>query len=523
MKITNISLVLASIACIAGTMSCIDDESKYGGLDIPTLTVSVPDPDEMPQININYGEECVITPQINYSGSKELTYTWSVGTYDNELKGELQTVSNDKILTYKFPKGGVYYAHLTVTDGEVGLAQDYCINVSRTFESGWVIISNNDRGVGNLAFIKDITPEEIAAGTPQVLIEHSLEMVNENIGGDYLAGGLTIQLSWPKPATKIFVSTGSKGCFLDPNTFVTQTQTDLASVVPGFSATQVFGDAQNPRVFDENLGAYITFNGNDMFGYVESAWAGHIFDAASCGSYSSWGNILYDYAYYNRKPLEIVGYSPYHSSPDHFMSSRDIELDGEPLFSNEELVVAFMGESKEEWIPDYGGYTLTTYPFYFITRNFNDGKYYVSHIKDFGSYAMEFSLKFHNEIAVGENTAIPQTESDVVPSDTYHRTYYHDGSKVYVMLMNNDIFVLPNKNQSCLDFGDEEITFMSINTSTDELIIATATKGTGRGNIYMYDVADVRTDNPGATPKAVYKDCADRISNIFYKPRVTNT
>lgn len=521
MKITKISLVLVSIACLATAASCIEDESKYGGLDLPTLSVDVPDSDEMPQININYGEECVITPQINYSGSKELTYAWSVGTYDNELKGELQTVSNDKVLTYKFPKGGVYFAHLNVTDGVVGLAQDYRINVNRTFESGWVIISNNDKGVGNLAFIKDLTPEEIAAGTPQILIEHGLEMVNENIGGDYLAGGLTIQLTWPKTATKIFVSTGSKGCFLDPNTFVAQTETDLASVVPGFSATHVFGAAQNPRVFDEKLGAYITFNGNDMFGYVESAWAGHSYDAAACGTYMSWGNLNYDYAYYNRKPLEIAAYSPYFYSDDHFMSSRDIELDGKPLFDNEELVVAFMGESKSEYIEAWD-YWSSYYPFYFITRDVNDGQYFVSHIKDFGSYSMEFSLVYHNELAVDANTAIPQTESDVVPSETYHRNYFHDGSKVYVMLMENDNLILPSKSQACLDFGDEEITFMSINSSTDELIIATATKGTGRGNVYMYNVAEVRTDNPGATPKAVYKDCADRISNIFYKPRVTN-
>ena len=41
-------------------------------------------------------------------------------------------------------------------------------------------------------------------------------------------------------------------------------------------------------------------------------------------------------------------------------------------------------------------------------------------------------------------------------------------------------------------------------------------------NVYIYNMADVRTDNPNPAPKAQHLNCADRITNIMYKPRIAN-
>ena len=144
--------------------SCIDDSSSYGGNPLPGLSVTVPGDEEMPVYSFNYGEDCVITPDIRYDGTGELSYEWSIGTFNNRVKGPMEFVTNDKTLRYFFPQGGSYYAHLVVSDGEVGLVQDYEININRTFEQGYMILSNNAAGEGNLVFIKDLTREEIEAG-----------------------------------------------------------------------------------------------------------------------------------------------------------------------------------------------------------------------------------------------------------------------------------------------------------------------------------------------------------------------
>ena len=98
----------------------------------------------MPTVNVDLGNDCNINPEISYSGDESnLKYEWKIGTYVNGSKGELKTVSTDRNLDYKFLTGGTYYAHLTVTDGSVGKAMDYRINVNRLFEEGLMICSTD--------------------------------------------------------------------------------------------------------------------------------------------------------------------------------------------------------------------------------------------------------------------------------------------------------------------------------------------------------------------------------------------
>lgn len=63
------------------------------------------------------------------------------------------------------------------------------------------------------------------------------------------------------------------------------------------------------------------------------------------------------------------------------------------------------------------------------------------------------------------------------------------------------------------------ITYMGVNADSDELYVATCTVATQRGNFYIYKCADIKTDNQGhITPVAEYRNVADRISSIIYKP-----
>ena len=134
-------------------------------------------------------------------------------------------------------------------------------------------------------------------------------------------------------------------------------------------------------------------------------------------------------------------------------------------------------------------------------------------------------LAFRNKINTTASSAMPDMDSQIICSNTYHRSFFTKANQVFVMLKNENTYTFPSTSQAAVTFpSDEEITYMTISTQTgsEELIIATANKNTGRGNLYFYDVKDVRTDNPDPAPKSTYLNCADRISYITYKPRIAN-
>lgn len=519
MKFNKILLAFISMGLMAGAASCVEDNSIYGSGMVTTLKVNVPTSDKMPEMNFNYGEECVVKPDVSYSGSKTLTYEWSVGSYEDQVRGNLTKVSNEQELRYKFPKGGVYYAHLTITDGEVGTVQEWQLNVNRTFESGWTIISNNAKGEGNLCFIKDLTPEEIAAGKEPIIMEHSLEKTNDGIPVEKLVGGIMIHLTWPTDITRVCVSTATKGYFLDPNTFTAISTIDYTKASPGFEADYLCGSASNPKVTDYGTGKWITLDGANMFGYMPESWQGHKTYALFSGSYESWGNINYNHVYVKSlNPLQFEnnsGYHAYFDLPD-WIDSSEMTWNGAPAFENEELVTAFQGEG----VP---GTWSTYYYMYIITRNKQTGKIYNNYISDFGDTAYGFDFKWKVEIP-SEGKAVPASMSSIAASDTYHRTYFYNGNKVYTMLPDGNSFSLPTTEQASLSFAaDEEVTYLAINVvnGKERLFVATCNKGTGRGSLYIYNPADVRTDNPGATPLNKYLNCADRITSAFYKPSIT--
>lgn len=506
--------IIPAFICLmmsAATTSCIDDKSDNGGRELPTLSVIVPNPDQLPEVDFNYGENCVISPQVKYDGNGTLSYEWSIATFNNGIKGRLEVVSDQPTLTHFFPQGGSYLAHLRVTDGVVGAVQEYQVNINRTFEIGYIVVSNDTRGIGNLTFIKNRTTEEIESGTPATIMEHSIERVNENFTEEPLVGALILQLSWPQSVTRVAVSTDRHCHFLDPNTFVTAASIDYNSITPGFKATQFIGDAAYGRAFDSSTHSFVTVHANDMFGYEESDYKGHGFDVVFSGSYVMWGNRNFENYFVKRSPLEIIA-RPYSG----WKTSMDLTTEDGALFADEELIVVFMGEA----IPNEYG---SSYPCYVITRNTKTGKYYTSHIDGCGAYSTEMTLASRAEMNVDDDSALPATESIAVPSDTYHRTYFYNGNHVYVMLMENHAFNLPGKEQYCLSYPEgHEVTFMTINTDTDELIVATCDNSTGRGSVYVYDAGDVRTNNPNPTPKMSYPDCTDRVSQIIFKPRVAN-
>ena len=503
MKLTRL-YTYAIVASLAMLSSCINDDSSYGGQVLPELSVKNANADEMIVANFNLGEQCTISPEIQYSGSAEnLQYEWSVGTYNNQVKGELEVVGHDRDFSYFFNEGGMYYVHLAVTDGVVGIVQEYQVNINRTFENGFILVSNDESGKGNLAFIKVMTPEEIAEGMEQVRMENCLTRMNEGLGEEKLINVAIATLTWPKMITRLLAITEDKCYFLDPNAFTIIAEIKFSDTYPGFKATD-FYPAYNPYVYDQNMKKFIHFDTNYMFGYEFGDYKGYAFDYIYNYAYVMWGSTNYNSYYITHNPETISMYDAYYSyyGTLPFTSSEDI-------FNGHEILAAFPSDEMDMSIYAFHNYAITrsleTNQLYFHEFDINNG----------------FKVSQTSEITSSGQIAVPTKDMPFAISAKYHRWYYSTGNSIYVYLATNNT-IMPSIEEYALQFpANETITFMSV-PNDEELYVATYDSSTKRGNFYIYSLADVRTDNPNAAPKESFKSCADKITNIISKGSIAN-
>lgn len=494
--------VIISVLCVSLTFSlfsCINDDSSEGGNVIPTLTIAGSDADEMPVKNIYLGEECVLTPDITYKdggGESDLKYVWSIGTYTNGSKGSLTEVSTEKELRYNFLEGGAYYAHLTVTDGTVGAVMDYQINVNRTFEEGYILISNDEQNNGNLTFVKTMTAEEIAAGTPQVYIEHSIEKMNEGLTPGKLIGCIHGIVTWPKTVHRLLVSTEDRCLILEPNTFTTLANLPYSEIYDGFKASK-FIQCYNPFAYDES-GKSVHINMNDMFVFKSNGAVGLKFDDAAVYPYTMWGSVYTQVIVTKYDSHEVCEYN---MNTGAFNSTGD-------LLANENIVTAFGYKTSRAYSPST----------YIITQSVDNPDVY--NIRSLQiNYISYYGTGTKTSFNVTDDTAVPERGTKVVYTPKYNRFYYATGNNIYVCLPTNAA-PLPGKSEYAVSFpANEEVTYLHVNTDTEELYVATYDTATKRGNFYIYNTADVRTDNAAnVKPTATHKNCADRITEVVYKP-----
>lgn len=500
-----------------GMASCVSDDSGEGGGAIPTLTVKGEGLSDMLTYNIYLGNECVIAPEIAYTGGNEsnLTYSWKIGSMANGVMGELKEVSTERNLNYMFESGGTYYAHLTVTDGLVGKAVDYRINVNRTFEEGYLITSTDANGSGNLAFVKILTPEEIAAGTKSVVIEHCLEKMNEGYSEKGLLNAVLGTVTWPKSLKRVLVSTDEHCYVVDSNNFTIIADMKYEDLYPGFKATHFMPDSYTPWAYDCRTKKFAHINLTYMFPYEYQYFHGcnadsFIFNKYFYG-YERYFTLYMDYT--NNKVAQFSSYTAYFGVNTYFPDTKN-------LLDNQELITAFYSNgrlgstttmiiSRDQQTQDYVFWT------YEPTYDPND------FMSQAVLYTYEPAMFYRQNFTPTANTVKLTKDTRFVTSAKHLRNYFAVDNCVYVFLASTD-FALPDKSQYAVQFGaNEEVTYIDTNLMTDELYVATYDKTTQRGNFYIYDCKDVRTDNASAVkPKAEYKNCAGRISNIVYKPSI---
>lgn len=502
MKIRTIIL----IGCLSATAaSCVKDDSTLDYVALPKLSIAGSEAEEMPVMNFDLGESCIITPDITYTGNEaDLQYTWSIGIYRDGVKGSLEEVGKEKTLNHFFTSGGSYYAHLVVTDGSIGDVIDYRINMNRTFEEGYVLVSNDEAGNGNLAFVKIMTPEEIEAGKDQVYVEHCLELMNEGTEEKNLVGVVNFSGSiWTGSGSisynRLIVSSDDRCYFLDPNNFTVNIELRYDDVKSGFRANRFCNDAYKPFLFDTVTSEFIHLDPQYTFAYENSQYVSSKrgnFNEVFSGSYSQWGTLSYINIFVNYDTPEA-------SELD--MNYGLFGGTGETTFANKDIRSAFIGKMD--------GYSPTRYVLSVegdegCLSSFSSIYYFSILPESYPKKDVTFSL---------DGLAVPERGTRFVYSGEYFRHYYAIKNNVYVFIEDNPI-PLSKATEAAITFPEKEtVTFLDINGT--ELYVATYDNETKRGNFYVYDVENVTSQTGGVvTPKAAHMNCADKIVSAIYKP-----
>lgn len=507
-KIMNKKTIYAlslSTLLMAGFASCVSDDSSYADDSLITELSIMGLSEKMPVINVNLGERCTISPDIKYSADKSnLKYVWSVGDYTSGSKGTLEEVSTDTTLDYMFTKGGAYYVHLTVTDGSVGLVQEYQVNVNRTFENGYVLVSNDENNNGNLAFVKIMSAEEQAAGIPQVYLEHCLSLMNEGLDDGHLINVLTgtVTVNYPNTVTRLLVSTEDAVYFLDPNSFTVISEIDYKDAIPNFKASNFYPDYIYPCAYDASKKQFVHLDLTYMFSFEYSRYLGLTFDQLIKYPYNMWGGVYYNsYAitYPSTVALYDVNYGLYFPSPD-------------GSFGDKKIITAFPGHTYN--------WDTWSYPNYILTQSTSDGKLYLCEASiDYYSSPMSTQIDKTTEIKTNGNPALPTQGMEVCCSSNYQRYYYYVDNAVYVLMLGGTSDTMPEKSEYAIKFPDnEKVTYLTTNDSDKELYVATYNSTTKRGSFYIYNLGDVKLDNQGSIkPKETHKNIADKITYLFKK------
>lgn len=508
MNIRKIYIPLLSAICVFAMASCISDDSTEGGKPLPTLTLAGSDAETMPVYNFYMGEDAVLKPEVQYNGTDTLTYHWQVGKYSNGTKGTLEDAGNGPELRHHFYEGGSYYAHLTVTDGHVGTVADYQINMNRTFEEGYLLSATDADGSGNLTFVKVLTPEEQAAGTGDIIIEHALEKTNKGVSEKGLVGVLTgtyYNDSWAE-VTRLMVSTQDSCYFVEPNELTIVSASTYNDLYPGFKATGFYKamSGMAPYVYDSNLKKFEHIQVKNQFPFEYQYYVGFAPDDIIQSKSSYWGsdyNTDYYLDYTNNRVSLFNSYS-FYGMGDLFANTGD-------LLNGQTLLTAFAGFEPNS------SYAI---PSYILSRTNSTVTLWTCDVSAYQMTSARFTPK---TITATADLAIPAQGTHMVPSLKYQRMYYAIGNHIYALLPTNNTFSLPTQSQyaAALPAG-EEVTFMDTNSQTEELYVATYNNATQRGSFYIYNCADVRTDNPSVQPKKSWKDCTGPINNLIYKPSI---
>ncbi len=489
--------------------SCINDDSRDANNLLPELSIEGSDSEEMPVYNVYFGTEyLVIDPQVKTT-SKNLRYEWYVGEYNatSGLKGELTKISSEPVLNYSFEKKGTYYIHLVVTDDIVGNIMEYQVNVNDYFEKGILIVANSEDGKGNLGFIKDLTPEDIASGMEYRVEEHCLEQMNPDVQMTKLIGADRTNASdnpYGQPIPIMIVALEDKCFFVNSTTFEIISSSEYSSVFSNFKATCFLsndGYASYPFVYDANSKHSIHFQKKYWYLYeypnefyqqdYEDIIPGYEYTA----DINSWTTKP---VFVNYNTSEIITYQAY--------SSNGMGTSGD-LFKDKDILMTVLNTQ-----PNSGDIYVTT-------KDKADpgmiSQYTISltYAGEAPNWTYVYEKSKETSYEVTDTQGIPSQGTRLILARTSQVGFYGIGNNLYAYYLFNASPQLPAK--PIISYPNEEITCIGYNEATQDLYVGTYSNDTKRGNVYIYSTKNLTSDE--FEPKYEFKQCTDKISDIRYK------
>ena len=502
-KLTYLLILLA-----LGLTACVDDESKGITTPLPELSIAGSDSETMPVYNVYYGNEVTIDPGVE-SSSENLTYTWGYGTYTEVTtgsfqKGDLTTISNEPVLHFAFPGEGSYYVHLTVTDGTVGDMMEYRVNVTNYYDKGILVVANSADGRGNLGFIKELTAEDIAAGETWHLEEHTLEAVNPDLEvGTLIGADRTNAASSPFEQNGILIVALDDRClYLNPTTFELNSCSYYDEVFTGFRATH-FLSADSymsyPFVYDKNMGESI---------HIQKAYW-FIYSHTSSIYHHPYDDVFTDYywqASINSKML-TPAYVDY-SAPEVYDFDKNLGL----TYGTKDLLA---GQNLLLVTRETASYAA---PYHLVTQS-RDNPLEITQYSLGSTYNDDWTealFTITNQTTYTASTAdgIPTQGTHMALAQDYQVAFYPVDNGLYAYYLLNASPRLPSTPLITYPAG-EEITCLNVNVATNELYVGTYTEATGRGNVYIYSVANLTSGN--LEPTHEFLQSTERIVDIRYK------
>lgn len=465
--------------------SCYDDDSTLDAGEIAEIQVTSNKKDT---INLYLGDNISIQNQYSYSG-EDMTWQWSIGKYtENAVSKEVTTtfkeISTEPNLEYKTTGLGHYYLRLVAGNRYGSTISYYHVFVNSEFEEGYLILGKREDGKGSLAFMKTLTPEEIAQGEQPRFRQNLFAYTN---AGEELAED---PIDCDKVYDKLYIlcGKGRKMYQLDAKSFQLTHLFDFAS----------YGNDFIPQ---------------DMISY-DSRYCREIYSTSPNGGVSK----------VQPADLEIF---PYTDLPQDIKFTRTYDR---PNYSASK-VIAFIDDVNSKIYAN--GFDPATFNFgyfpcfdYFdgreiiqvffdvdgnlIVFSIKDGKYMLTKIgSTLGSFqTMGIDLIYEKECMA--NTSLFTKNSVIQVNDPNTCLFFGNGNQVYKWAYNQS--EIPSGAFITLP-DDEVIKCMNQSTDQKQLYIATYNSSrTGyKGSLYIYD------SDSGAMIGEPYTGVSDEPVKVMYK------
>lgn len=161
---------------LAVFQGCYDDQSTLPENAIIEISIGTTTKDT---INLYFNDTLRITVNIE-STTNELSYEWGYGVYQsNSTNTTFKKISTEKDLVYIPRELGHFELRQMVTSKDGSTLKYYHIFVNSPFEEGFLILGRKPDNKGSLAFLKTLTPEDIAMGVKEKFRQNVYSYANE--------------------------------------------------------------------------------------------------------------------------------------------------------------------------------------------------------------------------------------------------------------------------------------------------------------------------------------------------------